>query len=871
VSTATETAETNGQPTTTDAEQFLEALFQPGDRILFRPIETWTENGQKKSQVDYQGVQYQLVGTRGQAEQWQPVPGQLATAIKRHNERSEQTKCNIFFGVCPRFGGDGKFDQAWQIRVVRVLWMDVDHCTVEEARDRCKAAGLPEPSIIVASGNGAHLYWILTAPHLIDDVDAPLPVFTEFIDQGEGKKKKARKFLKGTDGAKAYIDGKGAHNAPSLSPKAQHVQDILAGIAAKIDGDHAIDLSRLLRVPGTLNRKDQRNGREPVPCRLVECRPERRYAIAEFAKYAEASPDRARRETIAKVKLPTHRRLPARSRDKFQELLLACGAAQIGTRSDTDYALCCWAIEHGMTKEEVWAEAQQVGKFVEGGERYFARTWAKAEDHTREQIYTKVERKAARGRAKPSGNGRAAAGSEDGTPSLLFPVGRTEVANALRLAKKHGVNVRWCDPWGKFLVWDGRRWAVDQECRADALAKDIFQSLWDEIAALGRSSEVDDELKELLRFAKQTGTAHGIEAMLKLVRSEPGIAISPNALDTDPWSFNVANGTIDLRTGKLRPHRREDRMTKLCPVTYDPAADCPMWLRFLGDVTAGDTALQRYLRKAAGCSLTGDTREHVLFFLYGTGANGKSTFVNTVLEMMGPDYAMKAPPDLLLVKSKDAHPTERADLAGKRFVACIEADEGKRLAEALVKELTGNDPLRARHMREDFWQFQPTHKVWLAANHKPIIRGTDLGIWRRIKLIPFIVTLPDDKQDKGLQEKLRAELAGILNWALLGCIEWQAEGLAEPQAVASATSGYRRQQDVLGGFLEECCVVAPDVRARAGDLLAAYRHWSGDDRMTQRRLGETLTERGFDTAMIGGYAWRIGIGLREDKQPPASL
>ncbi|MGA2069169.1 MAG: hypothetical protein ABSG86_29725 [Thermoguttaceae bacterium] len=307
MSTAAQAQPNAASPAASDG-QFLEALFQPGDRILFRPIESWTENGQKKSKVDYEGTQYQLVGARGQAEQWQLVPGQLATTIKRHNERSQQTRCNVFFGVCPRWGTGGKYDQAWQIRTVRALWSDVDDGTPAEAIERCKATGLPDPSIVVSSGHGAHLYWLLLEPVVIDDGDQR-PVFTEFMDQGEGKKKKPRKFIKNENGAKVYIDGKDKHNAPPLSPKAQHVQDILAGIAAKIGGDHTTDLSRLLRAPETLNRKDQRNGQEPVPCRLVEFHPERRYTIADFAKYAEASPDRARREKIGKVKLPAHRRL----------------------------------------------------------------------------------------------------------------------------------------------------------------------------------------------------------------------------------------------------------------------------------------------------------------------------------------------------------------------------------------------------------------------------------------------------------------------------------------------------------------------------------------------------------------------------------
>jgi len=320
----------------TIAVDFLQAIFAPSDYILFRPIETWTENGQKKSKVDYKGTQYELVGGKDQAGRWQPMPGRLATAIKRHSERSEQTKCNIFFGVFPRFGTAHKYDQAWQIRVVRVLWSDIDHCTVEEAIERYKAAGLPEPSITVASGNGAHLYGLLTEAYVIDDAGDPPPVFTEFLNQGENKKKKIRKYLKEADGGKVYIDGKDKHNAPPLSLKAQHVQDILAGIASKIGGDHTTDLSRLLRVPGTLNRKDQRNGREPVPCALVKCDPTRCYAIDEFAKYAEASPDWARRESIAKVKLPVPRKLSPSKADRFHELLTSCDAAEIGNRSETD-------------------------------------------------------------------------------------------------------------------------------------------------------------------------------------------------------------------------------------------------------------------------------------------------------------------------------------------------------------------------------------------------------------------------------------------------------------------------------------------------------------------------------------------------------
>lgn len=274
---------------------------------------------------------------------------------------------------------------------------------MDEALGRCKTAGLPEPSILVASGNGAHLYWILAEPYVIDDAADPPPVLTEFIDQGRDKKKKPRKYIKNADGAKVYIDGKDKHNAPALSPKAQHFQDILAGIAAKIGGDHTTDLSRLLRIPGTLNRKDQRNGKKPKPCTLVKCDPRRRYPIDTFSQYAEASPDKVRREKVKKVQLPPVKKLSGRRADKLVELVNACAVADIGQRSETDFALCCYAIEQGIDRAEVWSRVADVGKFAEAGERYFEWTWKKAAQHTRERIFDKATGKGHKKSGKPKG------------------------------------------------------------------------------------------------------------------------------------------------------------------------------------------------------------------------------------------------------------------------------------------------------------------------------------------------------------------------------------------------------------------------------------------------------------------------------------
>jgi putative DNA primase/helicase len=258
----------------------------------------------------------------------------------------------------------------------------------------------------------------------------------------------------------------------------------------------------------------------------------------------------------------------------------------------------------------------------------------------------------------------------------------------------------------------------------------------------------------------------------------------------------------------------------------------------------------------------------MLAILWGAGANGKSTFIGTILAMLGDDYAVKAGRDLFLVRKQDNHPTQMARLFGKRVVACVETQDNGRLDEALVKELTGGDAIAARRMREDVWQFLPTHKALLVTNHRPEIRGTDHAIWRRIRLIPFAVVIPDDRQDKELAEKLKVELSGILAWAVRGCLEWQRYGLRCPDAVKAATASYRDEQDILGGFLADCCLVHQDAKARAGELYASYVAWckrTGETEVPQRAFGLALRERGFrDSRGSGGTRFWTGIGTRSD-------
>jgi putative DNA primase/helicase len=449
--------------------------------------------------------------------------------------------------------------------------------------------------------------------------------------------------------------------------------------------------------------------------------------------------------------------------------------------------------------------------------------------------------------------------------SLTRAEGCTDAANAARLVRDHGAVARWVGPWDKWLVWDETRWERDQTRRLDALAKGTAAGLFNKIATLlkGGGEDIGDKTRNVMcAHARYSNSRKGVENMVALARSD--LAILPDELDRDPWLLNLENGTLDLRAGALRGHRKEDFITKRAPVAFDPGAPCPRWRAFLERIFAGNADLILYLQRLVGYCLTGVTREHILPVLHGSGSNGKSTFCETLLALLGGDYAMKAAPDLLMVKRGESHPTERADLFGMRFVACIETEEGRRLAEVLVKELTGGDRVRARRMREDFWEFAPTHHVWLATNHKPVIRGTDEGIWRRIKLIPFDVRIPDAEQDKELGDKLAAELPGILNWARAGCLDWQRGGLREPEVVRVATKGYEAEMDEVGDFLDEHCERGSDFRAMGAELFERFQKATGSQ-ITPHSFAERLRRAGFENRRTtGGRKCWCGLQLRPE-------
>jgi P4 family phage/plasmid primase-like protien len=459
--------------------------------------------------------------------------------------------------------------------------------------------------------------------------------------------------------------------------------------------------------------------------------------------------------------------------------------------------------------------------------------------------------------AKPSANG-------DGQSDADQRIYQTDLGNARRLVAKYGANLRYVAEWRKWLAWDGKRWRVDAEGQVDRYAKKVPNDIRRDAGAPGIDPE---KAKGIIRWALKSEDKRQQSAMISLAWSEPTIPVSLAELDTELMLLNVRNGTIDLRTGKLQKHRREDLITQMAPVAFDENATCERWLETLNLVFGEDKELIDYFQRLCGLALTGMVTDLYLPILWGKGSNGKSTLISVLLDLLG-DYAMKAPCELLMAGSGNRHPTERATLFGKRLVVVVETEDGQRLRESQVKELTSFEPISARRMREDFWSFKPTHKPWLCTNHKPEVRGTDHGIWRRLKLVPFNVVIADDKADKTMPAKLRKELPGILNWGIEGCLAWQKEGrITAPKVVEEATKKYRDDQDVVGAFLDEHCTIEKDLRAKSSATYARYLKFAEgfpkSEILSNRRLTQVLNERGYPTVRANG-SWFHGFGLCPD-------
>ena len=437
---------------------------------------------------------------------------------------------------------------------------------------------------------------------------------------------------------------------------------------------------------------------------------------------------------------------------------------------------------------------------------------------------------------------------------------RSDYGNAERLFALYGHDLRHCTARG-WLVWDGKRWHNDSDEKTlRRLALQTARQLFRQASRL-EGDQRDVWIRHSLACERRASLANAVE----LAKTLPGASVEVDELDSDPMLLNVENGTVDLRSGKLRPHSRSDLITKLAPVPYDPEAKCPQWLGFQRTICAGDSELIAFKQRAVGYSLTGSSAEQVLFIAYGAGANGKTTELHAIGQMLG-DYATSAQFDTFAVKRNEAVRDDIADLAGARLVSASEGEGRHRLAEGLVKQLTGGDPVKARFLYRDYFAYRPQFKLWLATNYKPFIRGTTWAIWRRIRLIPYTVVIPDERQDKSLPAKLEGELAGILAWAVRGCLDWQRHGLGHAEAVTDATNAYRSESDTLGDFIAARCVVGEAYTELAGALYTAYREFAeqnGDEPVSSPAFGRLLTERGHgtSTARRGGKPVKVRGGL----------
>ena len=422
---------------------------------------------------------------------------------------------------------------------------------------------------------------------------------------------------------------------------------------------------------------------------------------------------------------------------------------------------------------------------------------------------------------------------------------RTDLGNAQRLSDRHSGNIFWLTDSQSWLVWDGRRYRRDAGELVMRAAQETVGSIYREAAECADL----DERRSLGSYAATCEREGKLRAAVSLAKSQSSVMATSEDFDREPQLLNVRNGVIDLANGTLSPHSQRHRLTRIANVDYDPDATCPTWLGFLERVMDGNADLIEYLRRAVGYSLTGLTQEHCLFMLHGTGANGKSTFTETLCDLLG-EYAMHTQFSTWAATERGEATHEVAALAGARLVVSNEAEGGVRFAEGLVKQATGGDRMRGCFKYQNSFEFTPALKLWLALNHKPSVRGTDEGFWRRIRLIPFTVTIPPEERDPTLRGRLQNELDGILAWAVRGAFEWYHVGLLDPEVVREATRMYRSDQDVFADWIDECLSRRDDWSESGSEVYKSFKSWcerQGMKPMANNKLANLLKDKGFSS------------------------
>jgi len=747
--------------------------------------------------------------------------------------RSREGRCeNVYVGLATRrtasrdLGAGGGSN----LLACRALWVDLDFGDDAEGdreafEVKLDGLGLP-PSMRVASGGGEHAYWLLREPVRLE-------------------KPEQREAFEAT----------------------------LRGLADYLETDRAAtDAARILRVSGTINHPDAKKrekGRREAPCILLSLDSDRLYSLDTFEAFeARGRAIRAEKaESVGYAGEPWNGELPARAAELLERRpkLRARWEGDTAGLHDTsdsgiDFAIATLLALDGVSGSEIEASLRYrrreiVAKPKHAG--YFAQTVGRAlawaQEH-REEHPRKAEPEKPPAAAKPRRDRR-----NGGTPPQA-PEDATDDGLAERFARLHADDLVHVPTLRRWFTWDRQRFRADDGNTVRALVRSTARGLLHEIV----DSADPKQQAELTQLARKARAMSRMRAALWIAEADPRVVARHEDLDADPWLLNVANGTLDLRTGALREHRRSDRLTRLAPVVFDPAARSPLWESFLERIQP-DASMRGFLQRAAGYSLTADASEECMFIAHGTGANGKSTFLETLRAGLGPDYAAELAAGALTLRER-GDDLERllAPLPGVRLATTLELHEGQRLREAAVKHLTSGEPLRARFLYSESFEFRPVAKFWIGTNHRPGVGGDDEGIWRRLRLVPFEVQIPEDQRDKRLREKLRHELPGVLTWAIAGCLEWQRDGLAPPEAVMVATRDYRTTEDVVGLFIEESAAVKAEAWLPSALLHRAFDRWAraaGEENLSHRALADRLRGRGLKPERLGGHrGWR-GLDL----------
>lgn len=442
----------------------------------------------------------------------------------------------------------------------------------------------------------------------------------------------------------------------------------------------------------------------------------------------------------------------------------------------------------------------------------------------------------------------------------------TDTGNAHRLCDKFGDVIRYSYNRKKWYYWNGKVWRLDDTGEIKKLADIIC----DDLKREAFEEQDEDIQKVLLKFADKTASSKNKENMIKECQHLEYIPASPDDFDSYLDYVNCQNGIVNLRNGELLPHNSRFMMSKICNSEYDNSGKQPKrWLQFLDEVTNGNKELQDYIQKSIGYSLSGNNVEQCAYFLYGMGNNGKSTFLDTIADLFG-GYASNVQPETIMMKrlGGDGANSDIARLKSSRFVTSEEPTEGVRLNEGLIKQLTGGSKITCRFLYGDEFEYTPEFKIWVATNHKPVIRGTDVGIWRRIKLIPFEVSIPKDKVDKNLKYKLREEFPQILAWAVQGCIKWQREGIEEPDCIKDAVKEYKQEMDLLANFVEQCIVIDYNCEEKVmgNDLFRLYSKWARDNNeyeMSANKFGREIAKKLPEKGRSSSGAFYRHINLTE--------